>query len=859
MSSRSADAAEGRARRRDTLLGSLAAGLLAGAAYALAGVLRGTYPFGEISRNTNDLGQQFVPMYAHYRDVLTGQAHGDFVLSWAGGFGVPLVGDFMSYLGSTLSWMVVLFPRDRIDLALFAITVVAFALAAAAMTAYLRFLRPRGPLWVAVVLGVSYAMCAWGIEQGTYMATWLNGVVALPILVLLGEWMVTRRTVVAFAVSPFVVAVLWTSHFYTVYMATIGAGLITIARLVAMDAEVPWRTRLSSAVGAMAALGLGIGLAAPLLVPTFRSVQFARPSPDAEFVPVTWADFLSRLLPGSAGAGVSPALAVGTVALLLALSLPFNARAAVRDRIVWPALVLLTLVSMQLAPTMAAWHAFDTPNGSSYRQAFVVAGMLVIAGWISASAGVRQVVTVVAPLVIVGTGYALFFDGRFLTPTTRVVVPAVALVALLAWLALRAGAASGVWPRLLAVGGVVIAVFGEAAVTAAAIEDSRAEVLAASPPWGERHTRVRDLVLQADAWPQHRVSPGRHTSANDTLLLGGQGSEYYSSTIPDALSETFLDLGFGYSSYGRAPIDPENPVVDAIFAVAARVVSGAGGGGTADELTLARREVGPLVTIREPVPASTDPVPFGPQETALGADVYEVPDVTADYPAGLNATARRTAEIILTPLDGAPEEIDLPLTATCSPGSEVYLYAPKLVGQVLVDEAWETLLRPTAKRPGIYTGAPLHRVGTADPDGSVEVTLRLTGPTRMPIQPLGCLDQQRLDEAVEALQQRAPAQLDVSGHSIDVTVDPSGTERDVVIGVVRTPGWICGTGDAPQRTPDELAGLITVPLPPGGTEVSCTMRPRGLRMGLALGGVSLVGVGALVVGVGLVRRRTTLL
>ena len=77
---------------------------------------------------------------------------------------------------------------------LFAIAVAAFGLAAAAMTAYLRLLRPGGPLWVAVVLGLSYALCGWGVEQGTYMTAWLNGMVAFPVLALLGEWMVTRRS-----------------------------------------------------------------------------------------------------------------------------------------------------------------------------------------------------------------------------------------------------------------------------------------------------------------------------------------------------------------------------------------------------------------------------------------------------------------------------------------------------------------------------------------------------------------------------------------------------------------------------------------------------------------------------------------
>ena len=277
--------------RRVTWIGRhwpvLVAAAAGGTTFVASGIIRGTYPFGDRPRSTNDLGQQFVPMYAHLRDIVTGQAPGDLLFNWSSGFGVPFLGDLMAYVGSTLSWIALVLPRDQIDLALFLVAVAAISLGAGAMTAYLRQLRPTGPVWLAIAAGVSYGACAWAIDDAAYMTVWLNGMVAFPVLCLLCEWILRRRSIPSMLVTPFVVALLWTSHFYTVYMATIGAGIVVVARILSYEAAVSWRDRLTGAVRCMVAVGLGIGLAAPLLVPTFQAIRAARPSPKTEFQPIS--------------------------------------------------------------------------------------------------------------------------------------------------------------------------------------------------------------------------------------------------------------------------------------------------------------------------------------------------------------------------------------------------------------------------------------------------------------------------------------------------------------------------------------------------------------------------------------------
>lgn len=835
--------------RPSAVLTSVVAALLAAGAFVASGVLRATFPFGDASRNTNDLGMQFIPMHAHLRDVLTGDAPGDLIFTWSSGFGVPFLGDFMAYLGGgTLSWIVVFFPRDGMDLALYVIAVLAIALAAAAMTAYLRLLRPAGPAGLAVVAGVSYALCGWAVDDAAYMTVWLNGLVAFPVLCLLCEWILRRRTLLPLVVAPFVVALLWTSHFYTVYMATLGAAVVVLARVLSYDGAVSWRYRVTGVLRCALAVVAGIGLAAPLLVPTFWAVRYSRPSPHIEFESMDWLDFLSRLLAGSEGVGSSPGLAVGTVLLLLALSLPVNSAVAWQERLVWTAAIALTVLSMQVALTHEVWHGFDTPNGSPFRQAFVVAGMLVIAGWLSGSSGLRGVLPVVVPLALVTALYLTVRDGQFVTDTTRTVVPVVALAALVAWLVAGRRPRRRSWaavPAVLVVGAAVVA---EATAGAVAIDEARSHIIGAHPTWGDTNDQIRELVLAADAWPESRVTPGGYVTHNDPMLMGGQGSQYYSSTIPDVVGGTLIDLGFGYAGFGRATFDPANPVVDAVFAVAARPVPDADG-----VMHLVRNDVGPLVTVRSGPPwTSADPGAFGRQETALGADVYTVP--RAELAANPSVTLlTRGDDLVVAPVPAAELPVELHLTAVCPAGTERYLAAPSFVGDVLDPESgWRPVLPQYARYPGLHQGAGVQRVGGP---GADDLTLRIQGQTVLPRSPVGCLDRSLLDAAVAGLRQNRPESIEVTSHGIDIRLAPGAAAGTVVFGVIRSPGWRCSADDGASRTPATVAGLLAVPVDAGVTEVSCAYRPRGLRMGLALGAGALAVVAALGLAAVVTRRR----
>ncbi|NUR93890.1 MAG: YfhO family protein [Kribbellaceae bacterium] len=825
----SEDAVEGQsARGRSALLPAGVAAVVVAAVFVASGIIRGTYPFGSLSRSTNDLGTQYIPFFAHLWDVLHGQGQGDLLFNWQSAFGVGFLADFGVDLGSPLSLLVGLFPRDKVDLAVFVITTLKLSLAAAAMAAALLKMRP-GPRWVAAILGVSYGVCGWALDDGSYVPMWLDGLIALPMFFLVAEWSLRRTNRV---LSVLVVAVFWLSNFYTAYMATFAGGIYLLARVLS-SSDLSWSWRLRSVVRHGVSFALGMALVAPILLPIFLANRAATPSPSGIFHPSAIDLFLSRLLPITEGVGKTASLYVGTIALLLALTMPFNRFVPWRPKVVWVITIVGVALSFRWAPTQQFWHAFDTPNGSQYREAFVLCGLLVAVAWVSVAHKLP------GPLALLGGGVllaliAVLSDGSpLLKEHWKPVLIASGAVTLVAfgtiWLLRRKPG-----PRRLPVAAafaVLLAVVAlETTWTAVVTDEYRSKVLSTSAdPWNAARTKQYDAVRQAQDWPKYRTDPGTSVTPNDPLLLGGQGAGLYSSLLPHSVNQMMTTLGFGWSGYGRASRTLDNPVTDAIFSVGARMQLVGNG---IPQITHAT--VPPLVTVRRrldpAVPTDTNtPNPYAAQERLLGSTVYQVPT----YKGTRFASG------------------DVKLVAKCAPTSLAYLYMPRVGGRArLAGGDWHEL--SSTRRPGINTSSAMVELGTVPSTGIVLIEVNFgEDPQGIPAHnAIGCLSPVALDKAVKGLTATGATDVKVGGHSIHATL-PADSKGWAIVAVPKIDGWVCKAGGKSQ-VPSDFGGLMAVPL--NGTHVDCTFVPPGLRRGLAIAAAAAVLTLA-VAGIGAVRRR----
>ncbi|MFD4320261.1 YfhO family protein [Streptomyces sp. NPDC058548] len=729
------------------------------------------FPFGPRHRAVNDLANQFVPFHAHLWDLLRGRADGGLLLDWQAGWGTSFLPDYGTYVSSPFAPLVALYPRGDIEYAVYGITVLKTAVAAAAMTYLLRRLGP-GTWWWASVLGASYALCGWSLAEGTYNPMWLDGLIAFPLLCLVGEWVREGRRPL---LGPLVVAVCWVANFYTAYMATIGAVLVLVVRLLAVPRTLPAAaSAVRTLLRAGLTTGIGVALSAPVLVPVFLGSRHAHPGLVREFDPAPATDVLARLLPVTYSFS-TPAAFVSTAVLLLVAALLFRREIPGRDRLLWAGLCVAVLASMQWGPTHLLWHAFATPNGSPYRQTFVLSGVLVLAAWTGFAHGLpdrRALLGGTAVVVALSLGS---LPSPFLT-SWALVLTAVGLVAVAGALLLPRRGRYGVLAALLVAGTVV----GQAAATTAYADRERLVRLDDYPPWGAGQQRRADALAAADGWPAYRTDSGLpRVAGNDPLLLGGQGAAYYSSHTPAVLTETLTALGGGWTSRGRNLLSLDNPVTDALFGVGARWRDG--------EVVRAEPSAPPLplVTVRPPGPAPAyGRSPFRNQELLLGTRVYEAPG------AG----------------------------GACRVGTEVFLWAPDATGPARLG-AYETrLLGGQPKRRAALTSLGTQQREGAKPQvppgGTAEIA---------------CLDHDRLRTAVAGLRARAATRIDVRSDGLTATLPP-GVTGTAVVAAPRIAGWRCEGGTA-----GSYGGLLAVDVRPGTTTVTCAFRPPGLRAGLAAG------------------------
>ena len=139
-------------------------------------------PFGVNTPAVTDAKLQYLDLFAYCRDVLTGQNSAAYTFSNTLGGGTAAIWAY--YLASPFNILVLLFPKDRMNLFLEAVITIKLSAASASFAYFTnRRFRERIRRDLTLLLAVGYGLMQYTLAQESNVM-WLDGVILLPFIVL---------------------------------------------------------------------------------------------------------------------------------------------------------------------------------------------------------------------------------------------------------------------------------------------------------------------------------------------------------------------------------------------------------------------------------------------------------------------------------------------------------------------------------------------------------------------------------------------------------------------------------------------------------------------------------------------------
>lgn len=343
------------------------------------------HPFGDGSVLVLDLNGQYVYFFEALRNFVYGKA--DLLYSFARSLGGEFMGIYAYYIASPLSYIVALFPQEKILEALLCIFLLKTGLCGFSFGYYLHRTAKRLNKTAVIAFSVLYALSAYAVVQ-QHNTMWIDCLIWLPMLTLGIEQMIKFGKFKLFVVS---LALSLLSNFYIGYMCCIYVAIYFFYYFFAHnedDRNNPCResnhfVKSLCRIGGWSALAIGIAMvivATAYYALTFGKTTFSNPtyslSQNFEFF-----DFLVKFFPGSYDTvrpeGL-PFVYCGVLTILLVPMYFMSHRFTVREKVMAGVFIAIFVISFNASTLDLVWHGFQKPNWLNYRYSFMLCFFLLV-------------------------------------------------------------------------------------------------------------------------------------------------------------------------------------------------------------------------------------------------------------------------------------------------------------------------------------------------------------------------------------------------------------------------------------------------------------------------------------------------
>lgn len=340
---------------------------------------REIHPFGNGCVLVLDLNGQYVWFFEALRNFVEGDA--SLLYSFSRALGGEFLGIFAYYIASPLSYIVALFPEDRMLEALLTLFLLKTALCGGTFGFYMHHTMKKPKPFAIVIFSTFYALSSYAIVQ-QHNTMWIDAVMWLPLITLGIESLIKHGKYKMYTIF---LALTLFSNFYIGYMVCIYCALYFFLYYFAhaeKQRNNPLRERLHflKSLFRMAFFSLvAVGIAAVVLLGAYYALNFGKTTfsdPSWEWsLKFDYIDLLYKFLPGSYDtvrpAGL-PFVYCGLLTLLLLPAYFLSNKYPMQQKIFSGIFILLLLASFSFTVTDLIWHGFQKPNWLNYRYSFML-------------------------------------------------------------------------------------------------------------------------------------------------------------------------------------------------------------------------------------------------------------------------------------------------------------------------------------------------------------------------------------------------------------------------------------------------------------------------------------------------------
>ncbi len=340
---------------------------------------KGLHPFGDGCVLVLDLNGQYVWFFEALRNFVKGDA--DLLYSFSRALGGEFLGIYAYYLASPLSYILCLFPQDRMLEGLLTLFMIKTAICGGTFGYYMHRTLKKPKPFAIVAFSTFYALTSYAIVQ-QHNTMWIDAVMWLPLITLGIESLIKQGK---YKLYTILLAVTLISNFYIGFMVCIYCLIYFFLYYLAHAEEYRnnplhekahfWKSLLRIAFYSL----LAIGIAAVILLSAYYSLNFGKTT----FSNPKWEwklnfdilDLLYKFLPGSYDTvrpeGL-PFVYCGVLTLLLLPAYFLSHKYSMRQKIVSGVFILILIACMSFSVTDLIWHGFQKPNWLNYRYSFML-------------------------------------------------------------------------------------------------------------------------------------------------------------------------------------------------------------------------------------------------------------------------------------------------------------------------------------------------------------------------------------------------------------------------------------------------------------------------------------------------------